>query len=134
MLYLSCNEHYMKGVTVPDTNDETRNLFETLYRDFNARDVNAILVRMSEDVEWPKAFEGGYVRGQASVRDYWSRQWAEIDPTVTPLEVADLDDGRVDITVHQVVRDLHGALLADTSVHHVYRLDGGLIAHMEIIE
>jgi hypothetical protein len=35
-------------------------------------------------------------------------------------------------TVHQVVRNLDGETLEDTTVHHVYRLHDGRIAHMEI--
>jgi ketosteroid isomerase-like protein len=114
--------------------DETRQMFEAVYRDFNGRDIEAILARMTDDVEWPNGWEGGYVHGHRGVRDYWSRQWAEIDPTVTPLAFATQPDGRVDITVHQVVRDRAGALLSDSTVHHVYRLDDGRIAHMEIRE
>jgi hypothetical protein len=40
---------------------------------------------------------------------------------------------RVDVDVHQVVRDLSGTLLVETTVHHVYTLDAcGLITAMEI--
>jgi nuclear transport factor 2 (NTF2) superfamily protein len=111
---------------------EIRAVLEALYRDFNARDADAVLDRMTEDVEWPNGWEGGYVRGRDQVRDYWSRQWAEIDPTVTPVGFADLPDGRVDVTVHQVVRDRNGVLLSDSTVHHVYRFDAGQVVHMEI--
>ena len=106
----------------------------SLYDAFNARDIDAVLGAMTDDVDWPNAWEGGYVQGHSGVRDYWSRQWAEIDPTVTPVAFATQPDGRVDITVHQVVRDRAGALLSDSTVHHVYRLDAGRIAHMEVRE
>ena len=114
--------------------DETREMLESVYRDFNARDIDAILLRMADDVEWPNGWEGGYVHGHDGVRDYWSRQWAELDPTVTPVGFATLPDGRVEVTVHQVVRDRTGALLSDSTVHHLYRLDRGQILHMEISE
>ena len=119
---------------MPEVEAETRELIAAAYRGFNARDIEATLERMADDVEWPRAWEGGYVQGHAAVRDYWSRQWAEVDPTVTPVGLAGLPDGRVDVTVHQVVRGLDGALLSDSTVHHVYRLDNGQIAHMEIGE
>jgi ketosteroid isomerase-like protein len=112
--------------------NQTRTLLDALYRDFNARDIDPLLARMAEDVEWPNGWEGGYLRGRDHVRDYWSRQWAEIDPTVTPVGFTDLPYGRVDVTVHQVVRDRRGVLLSDSTVHHVYRFEDGQVAHMGI--
>jgi hypothetical protein len=38
------------------------------------------------------------------VRDYWRRQFEQIDPRVEPRAFADAGDGRVAVTVHQVVR------------------------------
>jgi hypothetical protein len=53
---------------------------------------------------------------------------------VTPVGFAVLPDGRVDVTIRQVVRDRDGAPLSDATVHHVYRLERGQIMHMEISE
>jgi hypothetical protein len=89
---------------------------------------------MAPDVRWPNGWEGGYVNGRDEVRDYWRRQWAEIDPTVEPVAVDVQDDGSVAVRVHQVVRDLDGNLMADGEVLHVYRFADGLIAEMSIIE
>jgi hypothetical protein len=83
-------------------------------------------------VEWPNGWEGGYVRGHDAVRSYWTRQWAAVDPTVTPIGFAEEADGRLAVTVRQVVRDRSGALLADRSVVHVYRFVAGKVVHMEI--
>ncbi|MFI1989121.1 nuclear transport factor 2 family protein [Actinoplanes sp. NPDC020271] len=107
-------------------------LFEDIYAAFNRRDVPAVLERMTTDVTWPKAFEGGTVRGRDEVAAYWRRQWTEIDPEVTPVGYATEPDGRVAVTVAQVVRDLGGKVLAESTVTHVYRLDGELVAGMEI--
>jgi hypothetical protein len=112
--------------------DSARQTLGAVYRDFNARDVDAVLAQMTADVEWPNGWEGGYVRGHQEVRDYWVRQWAEIDPTVTPLDFLRTRDGRTDVTVRQVVQDSNGAILSEATVHHVYRFDHGLIKHMEI--
>ena len=114
--------------------DQSRQMIESMYRAFNERDVDAVLARMVDDVEWPNGWEGGYVHGHGGVREYWSRQWAELDPAVTPVSFDELPDGRVDVTVHQVVRDRTGIVLSDSTVHHIYRLEGGQIAHMEIAE
>lgn len=107
-------------------------LFDEIYTAFNRRDVPAVMARMTPDVSWPKAFEGGKVQGQDEVASYWRRQWTEIDPTVTPVGYATEADGRVAVTVEQVVRDLDGKVLAEATVTHVYRLDDGLVADMEI--
>ncbi len=123
---------YRLGVGGQEPSAE-RSSFEALYRDFNARDLEAVVARMTDDVEWPNAWEGGYVHGREAVRAYWTRQWTTIDPTVTPLAVRTLPDERIDVEVHQVVRDRDGFVVSDRTVHHVYRLCDGYIAHMEIV-
>ena len=65
---------------------DRRTQMGAMYVAFNARDIGAILAVMTEDVEWPNGWEGGVVRGHAEVRDYWTRQWAAIDPTVYAFE------------------------------------------------
>ncbi len=107
-------------------------LFEDLYAAFNQRDVPAAVARMTPDVTWPKAFEGGTVRGRDEVAAYWQRQWTEIDPSVTPVGYETEPDGRVAVTVAQVVRDLGGKVLAESTVTHLYRLEHDLVAGMEI--
>jgi ketosteroid isomerase-like protein len=117
-------------MTEPD--HATKTVLKALYERFNARDVDAILPSLAVDVEWPNGWEGGYVHGRDEVRDYWTRQWREIDSTVTPEHFATRTDGRIDVTVHQVVRNLEGEVLGDSTVHHIYRLRDGQIEHMEI--
>ena len=103
-----------------------------LYAAFNRRDIDAVLARMHPDVAWPNGWEGGVVVGRAAVRDYWTRQWAAIDPTVNPAEISTDADGKVSVVVRQVVKDRGGAVLSDGLVRHIYAFDGGLIAAMEI--
>lgn len=109
-------------------------LFAEMYEKFNSRDADGVLAFMTDNVHWPKAFEGGFVIGKDAVKEYWTRQWSEIDPIVTPKETNVLPDGRVQVTVHQVVRDKAGALLGDHTVFHVYTLTGELVSKMEIPE
>jgi ketosteroid isomerase-like protein len=115
-----------------DTDARTRAMFERLYERFNARDVDGVLAAFTSDVDWPNGWEGGYLRGHDEVRDYWTRQWAQIDAIVTPEGFSTQPDGRIDVTVRQVVRTLDGELLEDATVHHVYRLRDDQVAHMEI--
>ena len=102
------------------------------YESFNARDIQRALAVMHHDVEWPNGMEGGWVHGHAGVRAYWTRQWGAIDPRVEPRSFGPDAAGRVVVTVHQVVRDRDGQLLADRMVEHVYTLEDGLVRRMEI--
>ena len=111
-------------------NDER---FDQMYGAFNSRDADAVLAFMDAGVEWPKAFEGGFVQGKDEVRSYWHRQWTEISPTVTPRSTTRLPDGRVDVEVDQVVRDLDGNLLDQRIVHHVYTFSGDKITRMDVV-
>jgi len=112
------------------TADQQR--LQGLYVAFNARDIDAVLASLAPDVRWPRAWEGDVVVGHDAVRDYWTRQWTEIDPTVVPTAFAKEDDGRVDVTVAQTVRNLDGDVVAEATVHHVYRFRDGAVADMEI--
>ncbi len=106
--------------------------FHELYRLFNARETDAVLVVLAPDVEWGNGMEGGHVRGREAVRDYWTRQWAMIDPTVEPVEVVEAGDGRIVVAVHQHVRDLTGKTLSEGDVRHIYLMNDGLVVRMDI--
>jgi predicted enzyme related to lactoylglutathione lyase len=121
-------ERYAGAESDPDA----RALIERCYAAFNARDVDAALGAMHDDVDWPNAFEGGRVHGRAAVGDYWRRQFDEVSPTVEPVAFATRADGSVAVVVHQVVRDRAGAAVLDRHVQHVYTLAGGLIVRMDV--
>jgi ketosteroid isomerase-like protein len=105
---------------------------QELYDGFNARDAEAVLRIMTEDVDWPNGWEGGWVRGRDAVREYWARQWAAIDPTVEPLAIDPRPDGVIAVRVHQVVCDIDGRLMTEGEVTHVYEMRDGLVARMTI--
>ncbi|MEH1950969.1 MAG: nuclear transport factor 2 family protein [Nostoc sp.] len=107
-------------------------LLRKAYAAFNARDIDAALALMTLDVAWPKAFKGGFVRGTEEVRAYWTEQWSEINPHVEPVSFYSEESGRILVDVHQVVRDLAGAVLADEHVGHRFTLEHGLIQAMEV--
>jgi hypothetical protein len=102
------------------------------YSAFNERRLDDALALMDPEVEWPNGMEGGTVHGHAGVREYWTRQWAMIDPRVEPRRATVGPDGRIHVDVHQVVRDLSGTILADQMVEHVYTLTDGRAVRMEI--
>ncbi|WP_273455927.1 nuclear transport factor 2 family protein [Nevskia ramosa] len=116
---------------MPNLTASTIELLRAAYTGFNARDTAAALATMTADVAWPRAFKGGFVRGQEAVRAYWTEQWGEINPHVEPLAFHP-DGGCILVEVHQVVRDLAGAVLADEHVGHRFTLEQGLIQKMEV--
>jgi ketosteroid isomerase-like protein len=111
---------------------DQRDVLTRAYAAFNARDIDGVLAAMHPDVDWPNGWEGGRVRGHEQVRDYWTRQWAAIDPTVEPVGFWTDREGRTVVSVHRVVRDLHGRVVSDGMVGHVHRIEDGLIRSMEI--
>jgi hypothetical protein len=126
-----CISRQPNGVKPPA---EIEAVVTAAYHAFNRRDVDAALSAMTEDVEWANGWEGGHVRGRAAVRDYWQRQWAEIDPRVTPLDMTLDERGRVIVDAHQAVRDLEGNVVAMGRVRHAYRLEDGLVARFDIVD
>lgn len=56
----------------------TNALIARVYSAFNRRNTDDALPLMSENVDWPKASEGGRVVGKEEIRAYWTRQWAEL--------------------------------------------------------
>jgi hypothetical protein len=112
--------------------DASEQQLRAMYDAFNDRDIDGVLAAMTPDVDWPNGWEGGRVQGQAAVRDYWTRQWAEIDPRVDPVSFAPGDADRIMVEVRQVVRDHDGTVLSDDVVRHVYSFADGLVARMDI--
>lgn len=109
-----------------------QDLIKKAYSAFNARDIDMALLTMHPDVQWPKAFEGGYVNGHTEIRKYWTRQWTEINPKVEPVEFNERQDGTLEIIVRQIVKDLEGNLMFDGTVKHLYTLQDGLLRRMDI--
>lgn len=109
-----------------------KNLITKAYAAFNARDIDTALSTMHTDIQWPKAFEGGYVTGHSEIREYWTRQWAEINPIVQPVGFSERPDETLEITVHQNVKDLTGTTIFDGTVKHIYTLQDGLLRRMDV--
>lgn len=114
------------------TDPEIEALLRRLYAAFNARRIETVLAAMDPDVDWPNALEGTRVIGRNAVREYWLDQFGIVSSKVEPLEFKTLDDGRVQVRVSQVVHELNGDLAGQGEVLHIYRFEGGLVAHMEV--
>jgi len=107
-------------------------LLKRLYESFNARDMEALLAKMHPDVMWANGMEGGHVYGPDGVRNYWTRQWAVIDPHVEPIGFTANAGGATEVEVRQIVRDLKGQKLSDKTVGHIFRIERGLIRRFDI--
>ena len=110
----------------------SQQLINSAYASFNARDIDATLKMMAEDVKWPKAWEGDYAHGHDEVRAYWTRQWTEINPHVNPVGFRERDNGTLEVKVDQLVKDLDGNVVFDGKVIHVHTIRHGLIGQMDI--
>jgi len=111
-----------------------REVLSAAYRDFNARNIDAVISSMHPQVEWANGMEGGHVYGKDAVREYWSRQFTTLNPQVEPTSIDPGQSNSWVVTVHQVVHDLKGNLLLDTTVYHTYQFRDGLIARMDIAQ
>jgi len=105
-----------------------------LYDAFNRREIEAVLSMMDENVKWANGMEGGFVCGRDAVREYWRRQFEQIDPQLEPLKFKVDKDMRYVVTVRQIVRDLDGKVLLDKAVKQIFTIKDGLIKTFEIAE
>lgn len=113
---------------------DTQTVIRQAYTAFNHRDIDSALELMTPDVSWPRASEGGKVIGKEEIRAYWTRQWGEFNPHVEPLAVSDEGGGKIRVRVHQLVKSLEGDVLSDSEVLHLFTLNGGRIAAMDLGE
>jgi len=113
-------------------NSNYEDIIKKAYIGFNDRNIDAVLALMDANVKWPKAFEGGYVTGHDAVREYWTRQWSEINPKVEPAAITQRADGKIEVEVNQLVKDLDGTVLFNGKVNHVYGFENGLITVMDV--
>ena len=113
-------------------NDQTQNLIKKAYSAFNSRDIETALSTFDAEVQWPKAFEGGYVTGHDEIRKYWTKQWSEINPNVEPIGLNMRQNGTLEVEVHQIVKDLEGNQLFNGRVKHIYTLQDNLLRKMDI--
>jgi hypothetical protein len=112
--------------------EHRQDLIRKVYTAFNARDIPTVLTALHPQVRWSRAWEGDYATGHDEVQAYWLRQWQELNPHVEPTGFKEREDGRLEVAVHQVVKDMQGQLLFDGQVKHIYTIQDGLLKQMDI--
>ena len=111
---------------------QLKDLIRKAYAAFNDRDIDKALSTMQPNVQWSKAWEGGYIRGHDEIKEYWTRQWKEINPNVEPIGFNERQNGSLEVVVHQKVKDLQGNSIFDGTVKHIFTFEDGLINTMNI--
>jgi hypothetical protein len=111
---------------------QLEDVIKKAYTAFNGRDIDEALTTFHPNVQWPKAFEGGYVSGHEEVKAYWTRQWTEINAIVEPITITERENGKYAVTVHQLVKDLEGKILFDGVIKHIFTIQDNLLAKMDI--
>lgn len=107
---------------------------QNLYDAFNRREIEIIISLMRPDVKWANGLEGGFVYGRDAVREYWTKQFKLIQPELETLKFETDEKNRDVVTVHQIVRDLQGNVLADATVRQIFTIENGLISLYELGE
>lgn len=113
---------------------EHQRFLQNLYDAFNRREIETIISSMRSDVKWANGLEGGFVYGRDAVREYWTDQFKTIQPQLETLKFETDENNRNIVTVHQIIRDLQGNVLADATVRQIFTIENGLISVYEIGE
>ena len=105
---------------------------QNLYDAFNKREIETIISLMRPDVKWANGLEGGFVYGRDAVREYWINQFKDIQPELETLKFETDENNRNVVTVHQIIKDLQGNVLAEATVRQIFTIEDGLISLYEI--
>jgi nuclear transport factor 2 (NTF2) superfamily protein len=119
-------------------NDEIE-VLKGMYDCFNARNIDGVLGALTDDIAWANGMDGGHVHGREGVREYWTRQWAMVNPHVEPVSFDRVSDVSIAVEVRQTVRDLQGKPLdnqthglRDNTVGHVFYFHEGKVNRFDI--
>ena len=111
-----------------------KEFLQNLYDAFNKREIETIITLMRSDVKWANGLEGGFVYGRDAVREYWTNQFKAIQPELKTLKFETDEKNRNVVTVHQIIKDLQGNVLADMEVRQIFTIEDGLVSLYEIGE
>jgi limonene-1,2-epoxide hydrolase len=126
-----CLQQKLPGVLTMSSNQQ---LLKSLYAAFNNRELETIISVMHPDVKWANGVEGGFVYGRDAVREYWTNQYKVIQVQLETLKFETDENNRNVVTVHQIVKDLQGNLLADMTVKQIFSIENDEIVLYEIGE
>jgi limonene-1,2-epoxide hydrolase len=130
------NWHYWLQQKLPGVLSMSSNqqLLQSLYAAFNHRELETIISVMHPEVKWANGVDGGFVYGRDAVREYWANQYKVIQVQLETLKFETDEKNRNVVTVHQIVKDLQGNLLADMTVKQIFTIENDAIVLYEIGE
>ena len=105
------------------------------YDAYNARDDEALLAFVTDDVSWPDGTTDDKTKrlhGREALKAYWLKQWAVSRTRDTPTEVTELPGGRVKVRLDQVVHTLDGDELSRGTFEYFFELRDKLISRLDI--
>jgi hypothetical protein len=111
--------------------DSDINLIKQLYEDFNARKVDALLAKLTEDVMWANGMEGGYVQGHQSLKDYWERQWSSLNPQIKAVGFSQTKEGALLVDALFNGKCLEQEF-KDIPAGHVFYIKNGIVSRFDI--
>lgn len=112
--------------------DDAQALLTKVYDAYNRQDFAAFSAYLTPDVDWPNQLQGGRVVGHDAVAAVWRENAKSIQVDMAPVTFALESDGRIAVNVNQIVRNLGGQVWSDICVRHLFTLDGGLIARLDV--
>jgi hypothetical protein len=113
---------------------EHEDLLRRAYSLFNARDVDALLAMMTDDIEWPDVANGVVLHDKDAIRSYWEGQFAVADPRVEPTELIPAGKDMIAVVDHQVLDRQGEPLTPPTVVFHRYSFEGDLVRRMVVFD
>lgn len=115
------------GTDVPA---QDRRLLLQAYEAYNRRDLDALVGLVGDDIDWPDGQRR--LHGKAEVRDYWIQQWFRTRTHDQPVTFTRHLDGRIAVTIDQVVHAPDGAVISRGRFLHLHRLQSGRLAAMHL--
>lgn len=112
--------------------DDAEALLTKVYEAYNRRDFAALSAFLTSDVDWPDQLQGGRVTGRDAVAAQWRETARSIQVDLAPVTFALEPDGRLAVNVNQVVRNLAGQVWSDSCVRHLFTLEDGRIARLDV--
>lgn len=106
-------------------------LLTRLYEAFNRKDIEAVIEALHPEVTWRNLLGADRLHGREAMRLMWREQFKIFDPEATPISFTSLPDGRMEVRIAYVVRNLDGRLFTEEIATNTYSFKDGLIVDME---
>nr|WP_070959880.1 nuclear transport factor 2 family protein [Hyphomonas sp. Mor2] len=108
-------------------------LIESLYKTFNAKDLDGLLRHYHPDVEYVNEPKHIHLKSLQDLSAQWRTHAGKVGIELTPQQVFAIPGG-VFSQVREVLRTPEGEVFFDGLVGHAYQIEGDLIRRCDILE